>query len=292
MHRNSSVLMPILALILALTALNVRTATAESSIGNVLIVSETTDSVVLEVHYSYDGRQGKRVFASAQMTKDGDVVRYYGYRPGEVSRGKGRTRVQLSTSQGAPDLFTTDGIRVQLYKGGGEAFLTKNVAFAKTWAKARAALPPKMLIVGQVRPVRPGGNLQIQPAPGSGAADGPEGDGQAERRILPDGTVQLRYPDGKIVRLTKGSRTVIMPDGSRQTFMFQHAQAPTPPGAPPNNTHAEWAGGEADRLLGIMRTLVGNDQTSINAYLECESSSSPYGKISQRTRTIDLLVQP
>jgi len=98
-----------------LTALNVRTVAAKSSIGNVLIVSETTDSVVLELHYFYNGRQGEHVFASAFMTKDGDVVRHYGYRPGEVSRGKGRTRVQLSTNQGAPDLFTSDGIRIQLW---------------------------------------------------------------------------------------------------------------------------------------------------------------------------------
>ena len=292
MHRTSSTLLPFLALTVILTALNVRTVAAKSSIGNVLIVSETTDSVVLELHYSYDGRQGEHVFASAFMTKDGDVVRHYGYRPGEVSRGKGRTRVQLSTNQGAPDLFTSDGIRIQLYGGGGKAFATKNLAFTKTWAKPRAALPPTKRIVRQVRPVRPEGSLQVQPAPGSDAADGPESSGQAERRILPDGTVELRYPDGKIVRLTESSRTIIMSDGNEQTYMFQHAQAPTPPGTPPNSTHAEWADNEAERLFGIMRTLVGNDQTSINAYLQSESGSSPYGKISQRTRTIDLLVQP
>lgn len=290
MWRNCSAPLCFLALVIICTALSLRTADAKSSIGNVLIVSETTDSVILEVHYSYDGRQGERVFASARITKDGDAVRHYGYRPGEVSRGRGRTRVQLSTIQSAPDLFTSDGIQVHLYQGGGGAFVTKNLAFAKTWAKPRAALPPMLRITGQVRP---GDSLQVRPAPGSRATDEPQSGGeQAERRILPDGTVEFRYPDGKIVRRTKGGKTIIMPNGERQTFMFQEAQPPTPPGAPPNNTHAEWANSEAERLLGIMRTLVGNDQGSINAYLQSESVSSPYGKISKRTRTINLLVRP
>lgn len=291
MHRTSSAPVPFLLLVVILAALNAPALHAESKIENILLVSETTDSVVLEIHYSYDGRQGRRVFASARMTKDDDVVRYFGYRPGEVSRGKGRTRVELSTNKGAPDLFTSDGIRVQLYQGGGGAFATRNVAFTKTWTKPRTALPPKLQIVGLLDGARPTDKLQVKPVAGDEAADEAESS-NIDRRILPDGTIEFRYPDGKIVQLTDGTRTVIMPNGEQQTMMFSHAQPPTPPGAPPDTTHAEWADSEAERLLDIMRTLVGNDQASIEAYLESESASSLYGRISERTRTVNMLVQP
>ena len=106
-------------------------AQAASSIDQVLIVSETTDSIVLEVRYSYDGRQGDRAFASARMTSGGKVVRHFGYRPGAIERGRGRTRIQLSAVESAPPQFESDGVKVELYTRDG-AFASTVVAFAKT----------------------------------------------------------------------------------------------------------------------------------------------------------------
>ena len=63
-------------------------AAAASKIDRVLVVSETTDTLVLEIRYSYDGRQGGRVFATARMTKGGKSLNHYSVRPGAVERGK------------------------------------------------------------------------------------------------------------------------------------------------------------------------------------------------------------
>lgn len=280
---------------LALAAwLSAATAMAASKIDRVLIVSETTDSVVLEVHYSYDGRQGDRVFASAQMTENGKTLGHYAYRPGRVERGNGRTQVSLGTNDRAPPLFTSDGLQVKLYQGGGGALVTSEFRFPKTWAKPRAALQPMLRIVGTVRPQAPGGVVAVPGGggAGSGGAGGGNGDAVAARFIRPGGEVEIRRVDGTRILLREGSRTIIAPDGSQQMQMYSSAQPPTPPDAPPDFQHAAWVEGEAARLLDIIRTLVGFDEPSVEAYLSAEGDLSPYGRVSERTDTIGRLVQP
>ncbi len=274
------------ALTLLSLFLAVGDAQAKSTINDVLIVSEGTNSVVLEVHYSYDGRQGNSVFASARMTKGGKMLNQFGYKPGAVTRGRGRTRVVLGVNNRAPDLFESDGLKVQLYRGGGDAFVTKNFVFAKTWAKSRTVLRPALTTIVQMNPV--GSALMAKPNAGSCTVSG----GEVKRSIRQDGTVRLSYPDGTIVLLTAYGRTVISPDGNSQRLMYANAQPPTPPAAPPNSEHASWIEYEANRLMRIIQTLVGNNQPSINAYLQSEAGLSHYGQVSERTRTIDMLVQP
>ncbi|MEQ9125802.1 MAG: hypothetical protein RIM80_24920, partial [Alphaproteobacteria bacterium] len=231
--RGRVLLAPIRRIALAAATLGLLAgpAKAASSIDQVLIVSETTDSVVLEVRYSYDGRQGEQAFASARMTSGGKVVRHFGYRPGAVQRGRGRTRIQLSAADSAPPQFRSDGVRVELYTREG-AFASTVVAFAKTWAKPGVALEPQAAL--RLSPglttlegaSRVGGRV--------GADDG--GGGEIVRRILPGGKVELRYPDGAIVQLTKGSRTVIPAGGGPpQVYLYQSSQPPTPPAPPPGS---------------------------------------------------------
>jgi hypothetical protein len=114
----------------------------------------------------------------------------------------------------------------------------------------------------------------------------------ASRFIRPGGEVEVRRIDGTRILLRDGSRTIIAPDGSQQTQMYSSAQPPTPPDAPPNLQHAAWVQGEAARLLDIIRTLVGFDEASVQAYLSAEGDLSPYGRVSERTDTIGKLVQP
>jgi hypothetical protein len=75
--------------------------------------------------------------------------------------------------------------------------------------------------------------------------------------------------------------------------MFMSAQPPTPPSAPPNEVHANWLGYMNDNLLSAIRTLVDNDETSMEHYLSQEGNEiSPYQKASMRIRVIDMLVSP
>lgn len=271
---------------------------AENRIESVAIASEGTDEVVLTVVYSYDGDRGDNVAISAVMADDGQPSPHYGYRPGRVERGRHRTQVRLGTTQSAPALFSTDGIEVAMYVGGGEAFLKRQFRFAKTWSQPGAALPP-VVRISELQPrlplrrlpqARPG---PARPAPELGSSDEGDASGAVERRILPDGAVELRYPDGTIRTLFGGGETITRPDGTESTMLYQHAQPPTPPTAPPDSTHGSWLEAKNERLLGIMRTLVGNDEQSIENYLEREGADrTVYERIDARTAAIDWLVTP
>jgi len=280
-----------LAVATAMLFLSVGGAQAASSIDQVLIVSETTDSIVLEVRYSYDGRQGDRAFASARMTSDGKVVRHFGYRPGAIERGRGRARIQLSAVESAPPQFVSDGVKIELYTREG-AFASTLVAFAKTWTKPGVPLRPQLAIAEGLRP----GRLSLEEArPGGGSARPADQDGVGPivRRILPDGKVELRYPDGLIVQLTRSSRTVIPPGGGPpQVFLYQSSQPPTPPAPPPGSPVANWVAGEAAGLLEAIRALVGGDEPSVEAYLASEGALSPYEQVTNRRLTITMLLQP
>jgi hypothetical protein len=283
---------------LALIALLAEPAIAENRIESVQVASESTDEVVLTVVYSYDGERGGNVAISAIMANDGEVSAHYGYRPGRVERGRHRTQVRLGTTQGAPAIFSTNQIEVAMYVGGGEAFLRRQFSFAKTWSQSGATLPP-VIRLAEMRPRLPLQRLpqaQLEQAPPPrlpGPADEGEQTGAVERRILPDGAVELHYPDGTIRKLFGGGETFTRPDGTSSTMLYQNAQPPTPPTAPPDSTHANWLDAENARLLDIMRTLVGHDEPSIQNYLAKEGADrTVYERIEARTEAVGWLVSP
>jgi hypothetical protein len=256
-----------------------------------MIVSEGAAEVVLDVVYGYDGDRGDRVAISAVMANNGEVSAHYAHRPGRVERGRHRTRVTLGTNSGAPDSFATNQIEIAMYVGGGEAFLKRQFSFAKTWSQPGAALPPVLQLARIPRPaLQPRPQLEVlgTAPPGGGGQTG-----AVSRTILPDGSVELRYPDGTIRHRFAGGETVTRPDGTSSTMLFQNAQPPTPPTAPPDAGHANWLDAENARLLDIMRTLVGNDETSIQNYLEREGAGrTVYEQIEARTGAVAWLVSP
>ena len=298
--------MPPISLIVstfALIALLAEPARAENRIESVAIASESTNEVVLTVVYSYDGDQGSDVAVSAVMAHDGETSVHYGYRPGRVERGRHRTQVRLGTTQSAPAIFSTNQIEVAMYVGGGSAFLKRQFSFAKTWSQPGATLPPVMRLA-EMRPRLP---LQRAPQAVLEQAQRPQGlapqvltppgdseqAGAVDRRILPDGSVELHYPDGTIRKLFGGGETITRPDGTSSTMLYQNAQPATPPTAPPDSAHASWLETENARLLDIMRTLVDHDEPSIQNYLQREGADrTVYEQIDARTQAVGWLVRP
>jgi hypothetical protein len=271
---------------------------AENRIESVAIASESTNEVVLTVVYSYDGDQGSNVAISAMMANDGAPSAHYGYRPGPVERGRHRTQVSLGTNRGAPASFATNQIEVAMYVGGGSAFLKRQFSFAKTWSQPGATLPP-VVRLAEMRarlPLRRPPQVVLEQIVPPQVLSPPDEAGQAgavERRILPDGAVELHYPDGTIRKLFGGGETITRPDGTSSTMLYQNAQPPTPPTAPPDSAHANWLAGENERLLNIMRTLVGHDEPSIQNYLEREGADrTVYEQIDARTEAVGWLVRP
>jgi hypothetical protein len=116
--------------------------------------------------------------------------------------------------------------------------------------------------------------------------------GTQQRKVRPDGKVEIRYPDGTIVLLYDGGRTVISPDGKERHTVHINIPAPTPPSLPKDNRITSWLKHHNNYLLDIIRSLVGNDQESINNYLRYEgTNSSLYKKINKRAETIGRLTQ-
>jgi len=251
-------------------------AAQQSSIDRVTVHEETRDRVVLTVEYTYDGGQGDTAFLSAVMASDGEVSPHYAYRPGRVTPGRHRARVTLGTNADAPDLFASNQIRVRMYDRDGEPFLTRTLHYPKTWSRPGAALRPVLTLAEPALP-----------------EDGPPAVDRPQRRILPDGSVEVRLPDGTVQRLSEGRIVVVRPDAPEQVMLFQNAQPPTPPAAPPDPAESAWLEAMSERLLEIMRLLVGGHEPSIENYLAQEGADwSPYRRIDARTQAIDWLVRP
>lgn len=121
----------------------------------------------------------------------------------------------------------------------------------------------------------------------------PQSSGISQRTILPDGTVEIRYPDGTIKRLSKSSTTIISPNGQTRKYQYYQVQPDTPPSLPSDAQTFTWLEAHNENLLVIIRSLVSNDQTAIDNYLQYEGTSSNlYEKINKRTQTIDYLLSP
>lgn len=263
-----------IVLMLAATGLlQMGRAEAKSTIDNVLVVSEQTDLLVLEVHYTYDGR-GKAEMRAYMMQGDA-VSRHHAYTPGRVTNGRHRTRVELVPNREAPKVFSSDHVRITMnVPGNARPVASRTYDYAKTWAKPRTPLRPVSTVVparrGRVVTETPAGApLQIKRTPS---------------RIRLELMANARR-SGDIAKIG-GFKT---PSGT--TVVYSHAQPSTPPDEAPDLQHELWARSEANRLLGIIGTLLGNDAGALNWYKTTEGGeTSPYGLISKRAEAIAVMV--
>ncbi len=115
--------------------------------------------------------------------------------------------------------------------------------------------------------------------------------GATKRTILPDGSVELQYPDGSKKRLFDGGMEITAPDGTKQTLLFLQAQPDTPPNLPGEPIITQWMNGHAESLLEMIRKLVGNNDQAIAHYLQREADEprTLYQKIQLRMICIDRL---
>lgn len=114
-----------------------------------------------------------------------------------------------------------------------------------------------------------------------------------DRRIIPDGAVETRYPDGTITQRSRSGTVTILPDGRRQQTLFQEVQPATPPIPPPGSDIAKWLTAHGERLLDIIVALASNDPNAKHNYLQSEAAvGSVYEKLHNRTTTIQYLVSP
>jgi hypothetical protein len=264
----------------------------ESAITGLRIVSETSKTLTVEVQYLYSGEHGPEVFASAIMANGSEASTYYAYRPASVQRGNGRSQVELSANASAPEIFVTNSLIAKLYVGGKSAFAQQVFAFPKTWVSAGHIIEPRSLSRVAAVPDALKTKDKLKPTQGDQIAQ-PSAESDVQRRVLSDGTVELRREDGTVVQRTKSSQTIIHPDGTSSTMMYANAQPPSPPSGAPDDVLSAWLNSECDKLLDLMRTLTRNDSESIANYLQREGpTASTYLKIRSRIDVISLMIAP
>lgn len=145
-------------------------------------------------------------------------------------------------------------------------------------------------------PVRPGvlvgrGNRQVAvmtPVPQTQPSGTP---GSSQATINADGEVETALPDGS-KRLTRPGEcgfTIVRPDGSRSRASCNQVQPATPP--IPDAVSGKWLEAHNSYLLDIIRSLLGNDQASVDNYLRTSESSTlgVFDRIRIRTALIALL---
>jgi hypothetical protein len=137
-----------------------------------------------------------------------------------------------------------------------------------------------------------GGRFDL-PTPGTGGAGGGPAASNG-RSVNADGEVETVMSDGSR-RLTKPGQcgfTTIAPDGKKTIATCNQVPLATPPF--PQGVTAQWLDAHSASLLEIIRSLLGNDQTSMNNYLRNNEPSMMglYDRIRTRASTISTLTSP
>lgn len=180
----------------------------------------------------------------------------------------------------------------------------RRIGAREPWREAIRACTaaPSAIAVIQPRPdvaVRPD-VLQQLPGPGTppggpGGGGSPGGGGAQQgssRTILPDGSVEVTYPDGRRTRFYGGGQTTTFPDGTEQTLLYSTAARPPIPPAVPDTQETAWLEAHSERLLGLIKSLVGYDDAAVANYLEFEGAGAGvYERIAKREETLGLLVR-
>lgn len=114
------------------------------------------------------------------------------------------------------------------------------------------------------------------------------------RSILPDGRVQVRYPDGRTVIYEPGCGfTTILPDGTVSGVQCNQVQPATPPALPSEPALLTFLETHRDHLLQQISTLVDHRQSEIDLYLDYEAKNAAgvLEQIQLRTRLMDKLLR-
>ena len=127
-------------------------------------------------------------------------------------------------------------------------------------------------------------------APDTGSAEaGPETTAVPTRRVLPDGTLELRFADGTLRhRLPDGKLEIVRPDGTKSTFTFLQTPGADLPPLP--SEFSEWGTRVNDNLLAILTNILSADE--LTAYKQTEEGKDFYSVMNWRLRSLEFLTVP
>jgi hypothetical protein len=123
----------------------------------------------------------------------------------------------------------------------------------------------------------------LKPLPDPVAPGKPMAGGEAERQVLADGTLVIRFEDGWVQRLRPdGQIELVDPEGRVSVPKALQVQPATMPPLP--GELEDWGSALGDQLLEVLNNLLSEEE--MPAYLQTESDKDYYEVIDWRLRSI------
>lgn len=105
----------------------------------------------------------------------------------------------------------------------------------------------------------------------------------AQRIVLPNGSVLVRYPDGHGVMHFEGGRREITATGQESTILYSEVQPSYPPALPTQPEVLRWLQTYNQQLLYLIGAAVTDGDTSVRNYQKTERADmSLYEQINRR----------
>jgi hypothetical protein len=208
-----------------------------------------------------------------------------------VYTGEGNATVTFTINSGETEI---DKLRIQVYNATRSELLFEFTfpvsyqfsASVKELSLSEQAIRPDPR--RQIRKIQRERVEQVQ----AGKENMESPDQSVTKKILPDGSVEITYPDGRIERRFKGGFEVYDPETKQsQKYLFHTGARPPIPPSLPDGAGLIWMESHSEKLLGIIKSLVNNDPDSIENYLQYEGEQDIYNKILLREETISYMVQ-
>jgi hypothetical protein len=117
------------------------------SMQNFRVSSVSEKEIQFTVDYGYNTNHGSNVWVGAYVLRNGQQLRWFGYRPVRINQGNGRATIRLTYGYNSPPTsVTSDQVRVFMYVGGQSSFYSKTFDYRKVWSLAPEGLSaPKQL---------------------------------------------------------------------------------------------------------------------------------------------------
>lgn len=234
------------------------------------------EKINVSFNYSTHYSGNVRIFVRPMSGKD-TSPNYSAHGSKTYSAKKGKGQGSFTITKGD---VTVDRIRIRIAGVDGKERYTKYVPVKLKFTNDPLKAAPPLKIVG--KPML--GTMGDVPPAGGG--------GEVKRTILPDGSIEIRYPDGRRKILYEGGHKMIYPDGRIQVYSYLSVQVDVPPMLPSQPSIVAWLEGINQNLLNTISTLVDGNQQAVDYYVhkEGEKTANLYEKIQLRTAYIDRLL--
>jgi len=249
------------------------------------------EEITISFNYNISEPRGARIFI--RPVTGSNPTPNYAASGSDLYRGEGKAVTTFTITSGK---IKVDKLRVQVYNANQslllfEFYFPVSYAFSSTpnnHTLAEMAVTPELQ-----RPARRFREMQQgQTQPVVDTTEQPQNQ-PVTKKILPNGSVETTYPDGRIVTRFEGGFKVYDPEtGQTQPYSFStQARAPVPPSLP-GDAELLWMVEHSENLLYIIKLLVNNDSASIENYLQYEGDQDIYNQIITREETISYMVMP